>query len=114
MSQIPVKNVTPEPELQSMYKKREKIYVRAISGVFQKIRSWSLWALMLGYFGTAWLNWGDRQAILFDLPERKFHILGMTFWPQDFVLLSSILIICAFGQKVMPEQIGRASCRERV
>jgi cytochrome c oxidase accessory protein FixG len=110
MSQIPVKNVTPEPELQSMYKKREKIYVRAISGVFQKIRSWSLWALMLGYFGTAWLNWGDRQAILFDLPERKFHILGMTFWPQDFVLLSSILIICAFGLFTITNLAGRVWC----
>ncbi|MEQ3702860.1 cytochrome c oxidase accessory protein CcoG [Thalassolituus sp.] len=110
MSQIPVKNVTPEPELQSMYKKREKIYVRAISGVFQKIRSWSLWALMLGYFGTAWLNWGDRQAILFDLPERKFHILGMTFWPQDFVLLSSILIICAFGLFTITNLAGRIWC----
>ncbi|WP_276784513.1 cytochrome c oxidase accessory protein CcoG [Thalassolituus oleivorans] len=110
MSQIPVKNVTPEPELQSMYKKREKIYVRAISGVFQKIRSWSLWALMLGYFGTAWLSWGDRQAILFDLPERKFHILGMTFWPQDFVLLSSILIICAFGLFTITNLAGRIWC----
>ncbi|WP_320820268.1 cytochrome c oxidase accessory protein CcoG [Thalassolituus sp.] len=110
MSQIPVKNVTPEPELQSMYKKREKIYVRAISGFFQKIRSWSLWALMLGYFGTAWLNWGDRQAILFDLPERKFHILGMTFWPQDFVLLSSILIICAFGLFTITNLAGRIWC----
>ncbi|WP_276680482.1 cytochrome c oxidase accessory protein CcoG [Thalassolituus oleivorans] len=110
MSQIPVKNVTPEPEVQSMYKKREKIYVRAISGVFQKIRSWSLWALMLGYFGTAWLNWGDRQAILFDLPERKFHILGMTFWPQDFVLLSSILIICAFGLFTITNLAGRIWC----
>ena len=110
MSQIPVKNVTPEPELQSMYKKREKIYVRAISGVFQKIRSWSLWALMLGYFGTAWLNWGDRQAVLFDLPERKFHILGMTFWPQDFVLLSSILIICAFGLFTITNLAGRIWC----
>ena len=110
MSQIPVKNVTPEPELQSMYKKREKIYVRAISGVFQKIRSWSLWALMLGYFGTAWLNWGDRQAILFDLPERKFHILVMIFWPQDFVLLSSILIICAFGLFTITNLAGRIWC----
>ena len=63
MSNIPVKDVTPKS--QSMYEKRQKIYVREIEGLFQKIRTYSLWALMLAYFGTVWLNWGDRQAVFF-------------------------------------------------
>ncbi|WP_370293609.1 cytochrome c oxidase accessory protein CcoG [Thalassolituus sp.] len=114
MSEIPVKDVTPKPEKSSetvnMYQKREKIYVREVEGLFQKIRTWSLWALMLGYFGTAWLDWGDRQAVLFDLPARQFHIFNVTFWPQDFMLLSWALIICAFGLFTITNFAGRIWC----
>ncbi|MBU2040041.1 MAG: 4Fe-4S binding protein, partial [Gammaproteobacteria bacterium] len=108
MSNIPVKDVTPKT--QSMYEKRKKIYVREIEGFFQKLRTWSLWALMLGYFGSAWLNWEGRQAILFDLPARQFHIFGITFWPQDFMLLSWLLIICAFGLFTITNLAGRIWC----
>lgn len=108
MSNIPVKDVTPKT--QSMYEKRKKIYVREIEGFFQKLRTWSLWALMLGYFGSAWLNWEGRQAILFDLPARQFHIFGVTFWPQDFMLLSWLLIICAFGLFTITNLAGRIWC----
>ena len=90
MSKIPVKDVTPSgsksdknPETVSLYQKREKIYVREVEGFFQKLRTWSLWALMLGYFGTAWINLGDRQAVLFDLPARQFHIFNVTFDPHE-------------------------------
>ncbi len=106
--EIPVKNVTPEP--QSMYQKREKIYVREVHGLFQKIRTYSLWALMLAYYGTAWISWGGRQAVLFDLPARQFHIFGATFWPQDFILLSTLLIICAYGLFTITNLAGRVWC----
>lgn len=117
MSNIPVKDVTPPPakqsstkQPQSMYEKRKKIYVREVEGLFQKIRTYSLWGLMLAYFGTAWLNWGDRQAVFFDLPARQFHIFGMTFWPQDFPLLAGILIICAYGLFTITNMAGRIWC----
>ena len=108
MSNIPVKNVTPEPK--SMYEKRKKIYVREIEGFFQKLRTWTLWALMLAYFGTAWLSWEGRQAVWFDLPARQFHIFGITFWPQDFMLLSWLLIIAAFGLFTVTNLAGRIWC----
>ncbi|MFC3679738.1 cytochrome c oxidase accessory protein CcoG [Bacterioplanoides pacificum] len=112
MSNIPVKDVTPPSakQSQSMYEKRQKIYVREIEGLFQKIRSYSLWALMLGYFGTAWLTWDGRQAVYFDLPARQFHIFSMTFWPQDFPLLAALLIICAYGLFTITNLAGRIWC----
>lgn len=108
MSKIPVKNVTPE--VKSLYVAREKIQVREIHGFFQKIRSYSLWGLMALFFSTSWLNWSDRQAVLFDLPARQFHILGVTFWPQDFFLLSGLLIIAAYGLFTITNLAGRVWC----
>lgn len=108
MSKIPVKNVTPEEK--SLYVPREKIQVREVHGFFQKIRSYSLWGLMALFFATSWLGWGDRQAILFDLPARQFHIFGITFWPQDFFLLSGLLIIAAYGLFTITNLAGRVWC----
>lgn len=67
MSNIPVKDVTPPSakQSQSMYEKRQKIYVREIEGLFQKIRSYSLWALMLGYFGHRLVNLGRSSGGVF-------------------------------------------------
>jgi cytochrome c oxidase accessory protein FixG len=108
MSKIPVKDVTLEEK--SLYVAREKIQVREIHGVFQKIRSYSLWGLMAMFFATSWLSWGDRQAILFDLPARQFHFFGITFWPQDFFLLSGLLIISAYGLFTITNLAGRVWC----
>ena len=46
----------------------------------------SLLALLGIYYLTPLLQWGGRQAVLFDLPARKFYIFGLTLWPQDFYL----------------------------
>ncbi|MGB1091036.1 MAG: cytochrome c oxidase accessory protein CcoG, partial [Oceanobacter sp.] len=108
MSNIPVKDVSPKSD--SLYQKRQKIYVREILGFFQKMRTYTLWALMLGYYGAVWLNWDGRQAIYFDLPARQFHVFGITFWPQDFMLLSWALIISAFLLFTVTNLAGRLWC----
>ncbi|MEC9482980.1 MAG: cytochrome c oxidase accessory protein CcoG [Halomonas sp.] len=93
-----------------MYARRKHIYVREIKGVFQRLRRSANWVLMALYLGIPWLSWGDRQAVLFDLPARAFHIFGATFYPQDFMLLSWLLIICAFGLFLITVFAGRVWC----
>lgn len=94
----------------SMYAKRRHIYVREIHGVFQRLRRKSNWLLMALYFGLPWINWGDRPLIWFDLPAREFHLFAATFYPQDFILLAWLLIICAFGLFLITALAGRVWC----
>lgn len=94
----------------NLYEKREKIYVRSIEGFYQNIRLFTGWPLLIGYFGCPWLMIDGRQAILFDLPERKFHIFWLTFWPQDFTLLAWCLVIAAFLLFFMTTLAGRVWC----
>ncbi len=112
--QIPVKDITPKASsgknTVDLYASREKIYTKAFTGIFRNLRMVGGAFLFLLYFGTAWINWGDRQAVLWDLPERKFYIFGMTIWPQDFMLLSWLLIICAFGLFFITVFAGRVWC----
>ncbi len=100
----------PKTQTVELYASRKKIYVKEITGFFQKIRTWSLWALMGMYFACAWISVNGSPLIHFDLPERKFHLFGTTFWPQDFVLLAWLLIICAFGLFFITTMFGRIWC----
>ncbi|WP_120995378.1 cytochrome c oxidase accessory protein CcoG [Stutzerimonas urumqiensis] len=110
--QIPVRDVTPPAKVESvdLYAKREKIYTRAFSGLYRNLRRVGGATLFLLFFGTVWLNWDGRQAVWWNLPERKFYIFGATYWPQDFILLSALLIIAAFGLFFITVFAGRVWC----
>ena len=115
MSEIPIKDVTPvniHEKYDGVAAKQHdgKLYVRAIKGFFQRLRTFSLWGLILGYFITPWINLQGHQAVWFDLPTRQFHIWGITFWPQDFILLAWLLIIAAFGLFTITTLAGRVWC----
>lgn len=114
---IPVKHIDPgdsspkdKPKTVELYASRKKIYVKEIKGLFQRIRTFSLWGLMGMYFVFCWISIDGQQLIHFDLPARKFHLFGITFWPQDFMLLSWSLIICAFGLFFITTLFGRVWC----
>lgn len=108
--QIPVRNVTPSTDSGALYAKRTKIFTKSFTGLFRTIRISFGVLLFVLFLGTAWLNWGDRQAVWWNLPERKFYVFGATFWPQDFMLLSWLLIICAFGLFFITVFAGRVWC----
>ncbi len=86
------------------------IHTRSFSGRFRNLRLYGAGLLFLIFFGTAWLNWEGRQAVLWNLAEHRYYIFGATFWPQDFILLSALLIICAFGLFTITVFAGRVWC----
>jgi len=88
----------------------QKIYMRSVTGFFSALRQRLNWVLMLGFFLLPWIPYGDRQAILFDLAEQKFHIFGLIIWPQDLVLLAALLMIAAYALFVVTTFIGRVWC----
>ena len=93
-----------------LYASRTKIYAKKVTGLFQKIRKFTLWMLIASYFSICWISINGQQVVHFDLPARQFHIFGITFWPQEFVLLSLLLIICAFGLFFVTTLFGRVWC----
>jgi len=88
----------------------DKIYPKAVKGLFEKLRSSAVYIIIGTYFFIPWLEWNGHQAILFDLPERKFYFFAYTFWPQDFFLLSLVAIASAFGLFLITTYAGRVWC----
>lgn len=115
-SRLPTKDVSPDPvnianpATMSLYAKREKIHARSISGFFQSIRVYTIWFTMGLFLLMPWVTWDDRQALLFDLPNRKFYIFWWTFLPQDFFFLSWLLIMAAFALFTVTVFAGRVWC----
>ncbi|MEO8120843.1 MAG: cytochrome c oxidase accessory protein CcoG, partial [Rhodoferax sp.] len=60
--------------------------------------------------GLPWLEWGQRQAILFDLGVRRFYIFGLVLYPQDFIYLTGILVISALSLFLFTAVAGRLWC----
>ncbi|MEW9897573.1 cytochrome c oxidase accessory protein CcoG [Chitinivorax sp. PXF-14] len=114
LKKIPVKVIasnTPEAaEVQDLYEVRKKIYPRYISGLFNNWRIAMVVITQLFFYGVPWLQWNGRQAMLFDLVNRKFYIFGYVFWPQDFALLAGLLVLCAFGLFWWTAIAGRLWC----
>ena len=72
----------------------EKIHPKRMPGRWRTLKKWSSSVWLVFILGP-YLQWGDRQAVLFDLPAQKFHLFGLTILPQDLWILASILLFFA-------------------
>lgn len=95
---------------ETLYAKHEKIYPRQVRGLFTNLRLTSVFVLLGIYYIFPWLQWGGRQAVLFDLPARKFYIFGLTFWPQDMIFLAFLLIMAGLTLFFFTALAGRLWC----
>ncbi len=102
----------PEPKVHviRMYESRPEIYAREVKGRYGNVRWLFVWLTQLVFYGLPWLSWNDRQAVLFDLGARKFYIFGLVLWPQDFIYLALLLIVCAYALFLFTAVFGRVWC----
>jgi cytochrome c oxidase accessory protein FixG len=94
----------------SLYAKHKKIYPRIAFGYFSRLKALSGIILLGIYYLFPWFQWNNRQAVLFDLPGRQFHVFGLTFWPQDFIYLAFLLIIAGISLFFFTTLAGRLWC----
>jgi cytochrome c oxidase accessory protein FixG len=99
-----------EPHTIWLYQAQSKIYPRSVKGVFVAWRWVFVWLTQLAFYGTPWLSWNDRQAVLFDLGTRRFYIFGLVLYPQDFIYLTALLIIAAYSLFLFTAVAGRLWC----
>jgi cytochrome c oxidase accessory protein FixG len=97
-------------EIVSLYEAQKKIYPRSISGVFARWRWAMVFLTQLVFYGLPWLEWGQRQMVLFDLGARRFYIFGWVLYPQDFIYLTGLLVISALSLFLFTAVAGRLWC----
>ena len=99
-----------DAEMVSLYEAHKKIYPRSVSGLFSKWRWAMVFITQIVFYGVPWLEWGQRQAVLFDLEARRFYIFNLVLYPQDFIYLTGILVISAFSLFLFTAVAGRLWC----
>jgi cytochrome c oxidase accessory protein FixG len=102
--------VIPLKEESSLYEAEKKIYARSVRGTFATWRWILVWFTQAIYYGLCWLEWNGRQAVLFDIVERKFYLFGLVLWPQDVFYLAVLLIISALALFLFTAVAGRLFC----
>ncbi len=98
----------------ALYQKRIPVFTRSVKGTFRRFKTAVLVLAYAVYFLLPWLPWSrldaPAQAVLFDLPGRRFLIFGLTVYPQDVVWLALLLFIAAILLFFVTGLVGRAFC----
>ncbi len=94
----------------SMYSSEATIHARAVHGWFAAWRWALVWGTQLVFYGLPWLRWNGRPAMLFDLGARRFYIFDLVLYPQDFIYLTGLLILSAYGLFLFTAVAGRLWC----
>ncbi|MBB1161415.1 cytochrome c oxidase accessory protein CcoG [Aquariibacter albus] len=101
---------TPARKTIWMYAAGPKIHPRTVRGWFASWRWVMVWFTQLLFYGLPWLTWNGRPALLFDLGARRFYIFDLLLYPQDFIYLTGLLILCAYGLFLFTAVAGRQWC----
>ena len=101
---------SPNEAVINLYAAADKIYPRSTFGFFTKWRWVMIWLTQIVFYGIPWLEWGQRQALLFDLEARRFYIFNLVLYPQDLIYLTGILIISALSLFLFTAIAGRLWC----
>ena len=102
----------PEP---SLYEARRKIYPQRVHGTYRRIK-WAVLFVTLGiYYILPFLRWdrgiyAPHQAVLVDLPNRRFYFFFIEIWPQEVYYLTGLLILAAMTLFLMNAVAGRVWC----
>lgn len=99
-----------EGESVGLYESHKKIYARSIQGVFARWRWAMVFITQIVFYGLPWLEWGQRQMVLFDLAARRFYIFGLVLYPQDLIYLTGLLVVSALSLFLFTAVAGRLWC----
>ena len=118
--------VTNKPELKPdeehevyiegpLYEARKQLFTQSVWGQFRKIK-WAVLIATLGvYYFLPFVRW-DRgpnapdQAVLIDLPARRFYFFFIEIWPQEVYYLTGLLILASLILFLMNAVAGRIWC----
>ncbi|QKQ28103.1 cytochrome c oxidase accessory protein CcoG [Candidatus Reidiella endopervernicosa] len=78
-------------------------------GMWRNLK-WLSSTVWIFFFLGPYLRWDDRQAILLDIPNEKFHILNITILPQDVWMLALVLLFFSILLAAVTSVAGRVYC----
>lgn len=99
----------------TLFEKRLKVFPKRVKGHYRTIKWWFLGTLLAIYYLLPWIRW-DRgpyapdQAVLVDIPGRRFYFFFIEIWPQEVYYFTGLLLLGAIGLFLATALFGRVWC----
>ncbi|MCB0406791.1 MAG: cytochrome c oxidase accessory protein CcoG [Bdellovibrionales bacterium] len=102
----------PEDSLASLNQFGDRIFIypAKVKGLWHNRRKYLHFVLMVIFLVLPWIKIGGHQAVLLNLPERKFALFGLTFWAHDAPLTFFVLATLTIGLALITAVWGRVWC----
>lgn len=105
----------PPTDASPLYKKREQVYPKLVSGKFRSFKFAFMVFTLLLYYGLPWARWNrgpnaPDQAFLFDFSGGRFYFGPIEIWPQEIYYITGILILASLGLFLVTSLFGRVWC----
>lgn len=110
MGTTPSKQIAAAQEEVLSFGVSEKVYPRSVSGLFARRRWVMVVMTQIIFYCTPWLQWNNRQAVLFDLEAPHFYIFSLVLHPQDMIYLVAVMLISALMLFFFTAVAGRLWC----
>ena len=98
-----------------LYIASAKVYPQGVSGWFRRLKWTILFIGLAIYYFLPFVRW-DRgphlpnQAVLLDMPARRFYFFFFEIWPQEVYYLTGLLVLAALALFLMNALAGRIWC----
>ncbi|MFD2517679.1 cytochrome c oxidase accessory protein CcoG [Salinimicrobium flavum] len=90
--------------------KRAWVYPKKPVGNFYKYRTWFTWFLLAFLILSPFIHINGNQFMMFNVLQREFYVFGFPFWPQDFYLGVTAMIIGVLFITLFTNAFGRIFC----
>ncbi len=90
--------------------KRAWVYPKKPDGRFYRYRTQVTWVLLAFLILSPFIHINGNQFMLFNVIGREFYIFGQPFWPQDFYLGVTAMIIGVLFITLFTSAFGRIFC----
>ena len=90
--------------------KRAWVYPKKPEGRFYRYRTQLTWVLLTFLIVSPFIHINGNQFMLFNVLGREFYIFGQPFWPQDFYLGVTAMIIGVLFITLFTSAFGRIFC----
>lgn len=93
---------------------KSSIHPRSVAGRFRNIKTGILVLAYAVFFLLPWVRWeravGPDQAVLFDIPGRRYYIFDIVMHAQDIFWLTAFLFLAAVLLFFVTTLFGRVFC----
>lgn len=90
--------------------RRMWLYPKQPQGWYTNARTWVNFVLIAIMFAGPFVRIDGNPLLMMNIVERRFVILGQVFWPQDFPIFATAMLIFLTGIAIFTAAFGRLWC----